>query len=331
MQTRVRHSRIAHHRVAKMEPTVTIGLPVFNGERYLAEAIESILAQSYADFELIISDNASNDGTSEICMRYAAVDRRVRILRHDVNVGGAANFNGVFGAARGRYFKWAAHDDVLHRDNLARTLATLEAAPDAVAVHSRVELIGAAGERLGDDPFPLRCVDSPRPSERFADLVLTPHWNLWTYALMRANVLAQTDLLAPYTSSDRVLLAHLALLGRFIELPDVLLFFRDQPERASKKIPDRLRRRRWLSAVGPLPVAEWYDPSNAGRIGFPQWTLWRRYFEVVRRVDLPATERAACQLALLRWLLRNRNAIKLVRDVLLAAERRLQRTAETAP
>lgn len=314
-----------------MEPTITIGLPVFNGERFLAQAIDSILAQSYADFELIISDNGSTDGTSEICKRYAAIDRRVGVMRQAVNQGGAANFNCVFQAARGRYFKWAAHDDVLHRDNLAHSLAALEAAPDAVAVHGQVELIGVDGEPLGADPFPLRHVGAPRPSERFADLILTPHWNLWAYALMRPNMLAQTDLFAPYTSADRVLLAHLALLGRFVELPEVLLFFRDQPERASRKIPDRLRRRRWLRAVGPLPALEWYDPANAGRIAFPQWTLWRHYFDVVRRVDLPASERTACQLALLRWLLHNRNAVKLGRDLLLAAERRLQGAAQTAP
>ena len=307
-----------------MQPTISIGLPVFNGERYLAEAIESILAQSFEDFELIVSDNASDDRTAEISRGYAAGDRRVRVIRHDVNIGGAANFNSVFHAARGRYFKWVAHDDVLHPDNLARTLAVLEATPDAVAVHCRVEVIGAAGERLGGEPFPLRRIGSARASERFADLILTPHWNLWTYGLMRPSALAKTDLLAPYTSSDRVLLAHLALLGRFIELPEVLFFFRDQPERASKKIPDRLRRQRWLRAVGPLPAAEWYDPAKAGGIFFPQWNLWRRYFEVVRRADLPANERVACQLALVRWLLRNRNAIKLVRDVLLAAEHRLQ-------
>jgi hypothetical protein len=251
-------------------------------------------------------------------------------VRHDVNIGGAANFNSVFHAARGRYFKWMAHDDVLHADNLARTLAAMEASPDAVAVHCRVEVIGATGERLGAEPFPLHHLHSPRPSERFADLVLTPHWNLWTYALMRPSVLAKTALLAPYTSSDRVMLAHLALLGRFVELPEVLFFFRDQPERASKKIPDRLLRPRWLRAVGPLPAAEWYDPAKAGGTFFPQWNLWRRYFEVVSRVDLSASEKAACRLALLRWLLRNRNAIRLVRDLLLAAEQRLQRGARAS-
>lgn len=315
----------------KTEPIVTVGLPVFNGERYLAEAIESILAQSYGDFELILSDNASTDGTAEICARYAAGDQRVRVVRHDTNVGAAANFNGLFRAARGAYFKWAAHDDVLHADYLARTLAVLEMTPDAVAVHSRVGFIGAAGECLGDDPFPLRRVGSPRASERFEDVVLTSHWSFWAFALMRTSLLARTGLIGSYTSSDRVLLAHLALLGRFIEFPEVLFFSRDHGERALKKIPNRLRLPRWLRAVGPLPAAEWYDPAHAGRIFFPQWNLWRRYHDVVRNADLPAAERARCRLVLLRWLLRNRNAAKLFRDVILAVEQRLQSGAGTAP
>jgi glycosyltransferase involved in cell wall biosynthesis len=301
-------------------PTVTIGLPVFNGERYLASAIESILAQTFTDFELLLSDNASTDATPDICADFAARDDRVQFERNDANVGAAANFNRVFRRAHGRYFKWAAHDDLLEREYLARTVEALRANPDAVAAHSSVEFIDGDGRRLHADPFPLHRVGSPRPSERFADLVLTPHWSFWSFALMRTEMLNRTDLIGSYTSSDRVLLAQLALLGRFVQVPEVAFLSRDHPERALKRVPNRLRLPRIFRAIGPLPAAEWYDPAHSERIVFPQWYLWSRYWDVVRRAALDPAEHAGCRRALLQWLLRNRNAIKLVRDLALAAE-----------
>ena len=94
-------------------PRVSIGLPVYNGELFLENALDSILSQTYSDFELIISDNASDDKTEEICRSYAARDKRVRYSRNAHNLGAAPNYNRVYHLARGRYFKWASHDDVL--------------------------------------------------------------------------------------------------------------------------------------------------------------------------------------------------------------------------
>src|SRR5690242_8068616 len=87
---------------------VTIGMPVWNGERFISQAIESLLAQTYGDFELLISDNASTDATADICHAYASRDRRIRYLRQQRNLGANANYNAVFGQSSGRYFKWAA-------------------------------------------------------------------------------------------------------------------------------------------------------------------------------------------------------------------------------
>src|SRR5262252_3377793 len=113
-------------------PTVSVGLPVYNGERYLEESIDSILAQTYTDFELIISDNASTDRTECICRRYAAADARVRYYRNERNIGGYPNHSRVFSLARGRYFRFAAHDDVCDRQLLARCVEALELHPEAV-------------------------------------------------------------------------------------------------------------------------------------------------------------------------------------------------------
>ena len=92
---------------------VSIGMPVFNGEKYLRESIESILDQTYQNFELIISDNASTDRTQEICLEYARKDNRISYYRNDKNLGGPRNYNRVFELSSAEYFKWAAYDDVL--------------------------------------------------------------------------------------------------------------------------------------------------------------------------------------------------------------------------
>ena len=123
-------------------PTVSIGLPVHNGATFLAEAIESILAQTFPGFELVISDNASTDRTPEICRSYAAADGRIRYYRQETNIGAAQNYNVVFQRSSGKYFKWAAHDDLIRPTFLARCVAALEADPEAVLCHSVVEIVG---------------------------------------------------------------------------------------------------------------------------------------------------------------------------------------------
>ena len=105
---------------------VAIGLPVYNGEAFVEEAIESILAQTFADFELIISDNASNDRTAEICRRYVSRDERVRYVKQSVNLGAAANHNAVVRLSRSEYFKWAAHDDVLAHEFIQECVRVLD-------------------------------------------------------------------------------------------------------------------------------------------------------------------------------------------------------------
>ena len=104
--------------MSENEPRVSIGMPVYNGEKYLEEAIQSILAQTYSDFELVISDNASTDKTQEICLEYAARDSRVRYHRNEKNLGAAPNYNRTFELSTGQYFKWADYDDLLAEEFL---------------------------------------------------------------------------------------------------------------------------------------------------------------------------------------------------------------------
>jgi len=131
--------------MAYVKPRVSIGVPVYNGESYLACALDSMLGQTYGDFELIISDNASTDRTPEICRQYAARDPRVRYLREEQNRGLAWNFNRVVEVSRGDYFKWAAYDDVCAPSFLARTVEVLDNDPHVILATSVAALIDAQG------------------------------------------------------------------------------------------------------------------------------------------------------------------------------------------
>ena len=146
------------HVVSSRAPRVSVGLPVFNGERYLARAIESVLRQDFADFELVVSDNASTDRTGEICEEYARRDARVRYVRNPRNLGAGPNYDRCFRLARGEYFKWAAHDDRLAPDYLSQTGAALDAAPDAVLCTTATAEIGpdAAGREGPSAASPAR-------------------------------------------------------------------------------------------------------------------------------------------------------------------------------
>src|SRR2546425_2550054 len=126
-------------------PLVSIGLPVYNGENYVREAIESILDQGFADFELIISDNASTDRTGEICREWISRDSRVRYYKSEVNRGLAWNFNRVFELACGRYFLWVSHDDRVGEDYLSRCLEVLERYSGVVLCFSNSNYINETG------------------------------------------------------------------------------------------------------------------------------------------------------------------------------------------
>ena len=130
-------------------PHVSVGMPVYNGERYIAQAIESILSQTFPDFELIICDNASTDATEGMCLEYAAEDPRVRYYRNDRNRGAAWNHNRVVELARGEYFRWQCHDDYCDATLLERCLAVLHGDPSVVLCYPQFVRVDEQGRRLG--------------------------------------------------------------------------------------------------------------------------------------------------------------------------------------
>jgi glycosyltransferase involved in cell wall biosynthesis len=275
-------------------PRVSIGLPVFNGEKFLCDALDSILAQTFRDFELIISDNASTDRTREICESYAAKDDRVQLVYNDVNLGAARNYNIVVERSTGEYFKWAAHDDVCAPEFLERCVAVLDKDPSIVLCYPKMVDIDDDGKNLGtrDISHIPRSERGayPTPHERFRRLIRTDYTCEEVFGLMRLTVLRRTKLILSYTDSDRTLLAELALHGRFHEVPEVLFYHRMHQGMSTKVFAN------WSERVS------WFDPARAGKPAFP---LCRQFSELVKsvvRAPLRARERTLCLFWMGPWI-----------------------------
>jgi glycosyltransferase involved in cell wall biosynthesis len=265
-------------------PKISIGLPVYNGQVYLGGAIQSILEQSYRDFELIISDNASTDGSEEICRKYAAQDPRIRYFRNEKNIGAAPNHNRVFELSTGEFFKWAAHDDLYPKQMLERCIEVLEKAPESVSlVYSQAEMINESGVSLGIKSDPVEKRD-PRPSARLAQLLLNIREYNATYGLMRSKFVRQTRLEGSFPYSDKVFLAELALLGELWEIREPLLYLRAHAGRST------------FANTNPDALREWYDPVEAKKAAVVPLKT-RADLEIVRsvwRLRLPLGERILC-------------------------------------
>lgn len=247
-------------------PSVTIGLPVYNGEAYLEEALRSLVTQTYPDIEIIVSDNASTDRTMEICRDFAAQDRRVRFLRNPQNIGATANYNRLVDEARGVYFKWAAHDDNCRPDFVAACITALDAEPSAVLCYPSTLVIDGQGVIVSKyrDGIDLR---DPDPAERLRcylrrNFIRAKGMCNPIFGLCRTTLLRRTRLIQNFIGSDRTLLAHLALLGDVIELP-LFLFERRVHAQTSTMADSRFSSRAsWFSANGSRHKRTGFEFNN---------------------------------------------------------------------
>jgi glycosyltransferase involved in cell wall biosynthesis len=224
-------------------PAVSIGLPVYNGENYLHWALSALLEQDFEDFELIICDNASTDGTQMICRAFGEKDPRIRYVRNERNIGLASNHNRTFELARGKFFKWAAHDDGFPKAMLGRFVEVLRNSPPRVSlVYSRCEYIDEQGNSQGVESDGVD-MDDPWPHRRLAHFLKYVHMYNCPYGLIRSSALRQTRLFGLYPMSDHVLFAELAMLGVLVELPEPLLQIRRHAGRTftANKAPVALR------------------------------------------------------------------------------------------
>lgn len=274
-------------------PRVSIGLPVYNGARYLPTAIDSILAQTVEDIELIICDNASTDDTEAICRRYAEDDSRVRYYRHPENLGAAPNYNATLARARAPYFRWACHDDVLAPTNLERCLAVMEQNPAVVLAAPRVEVIDEHGTVLPEQPWIRRLhLRSPNPAERLAGFFEAYRWGgcgTQLFGLMRTETLRNTAQHGDYPSADFLVIAEMALAGLVAEVDDVLFQKRLHPNNSIQGNNFEVEK-----------VAAWFNPKHKGTLPWLEVRWLSEFVKAIARAPMTTGERLSCYRVLLR-------------------------------
>lgn len=210
-------------------PRLTIGVPVYNGEAYLDEALSSVVAQDYDDMEIVISDNGSTDGTADIIAGHLS-DPRVRLVRHHRNRGGVWNVNYLVGEARGQFFKWAYYDDRLRPGYVRTCMDAVDAyGPSAVAVHTRVVVIDQDGRFLAERDDADLGLDAPSAAARIGHLLGKLAGQL-EFAIHRTDALRRTGVIQPFIGCELAMLTNLLAQGPAIPVPDQLLELRRHPQ-----------------------------------------------------------------------------------------------------
>jgi glycosyltransferase involved in cell wall biosynthesis len=272
---------------------LTIGMPIYNGERFVAETLDSILAQD-CDFELVISDNGSTDGTEAICQRYAATDARVKSHRYDSNRGAAWNYNNCFRLSQGRYFKWAAYDDLLAPGFCSKCLDILDADPEVVLAYARASVIDEAGRFVRDDSDRMNLTDESPPvrfAQYFAAYVGHNICNP-VFGIFKSDVLKRTHLIGNFLSSDQILLGEIALHGKIREVPEGLFLFRWHPQNS-------------MSAFNAAQRLLWFDPTRGGKLCLVHWQWVRNLSVAIDRAPMTAADKWRCRGKLYWWAIQN--------------------------
>ena len=281
-------------------PAVSICLPVYNGENYVAAAVESMLAQTFTDFELIITDNASTDRTEEICRKFAAADPRVRYHRNERNVGGARNQAIAVEFSRGRYVRLSAHDDKMAPTHLEECVAVLEERPDVVIAFTGTIAIDDVDAEIGRYCSTRGTADTP--SRRFRELIFRDHGCESIYGVIRGNVLRSVPPMENFTESDRVFLCRLAFHGPFASIDRPLFYKRFHSKNWYLNWRDRMA---------------WFNPDTKGKATFPHWLELSSLSNAVVTAPIPLLERLRCGAIVVYWVMRH--APHLAKDLLVAA------------
>jgi glycosyltransferase involved in cell wall biosynthesis len=271
----------------KIAPRVTLALPVYNGENFIENAIQSILCQTFTDFELIVSDNASNDRTLDIVKAYQQRDERIRLIQNEQNIGAAANYNVGFLRARGEYLKWCAHDDQIDPGHVAMLVTKLDRDPHLSLAFGKTICVDATGQEVPMVGVEMPEILDPDPVERFMNTIIYAGTCFPIFGLFRREALGRTTLHRPYYGSDRALLAEAALMGRFGFVPKAIFYNRDHGER-SINIRDKLAR------------SFWQNGTKNRRTAAEHLNLLQHFFEISgRHPDIASPLRM--RLALLRF------------------------------
>jgi glycosyltransferase involved in cell wall biosynthesis len=281
-------------------PKVSIGIPVYNGGPFFAECLESVARQTFEDLEVVISDNASTDETADVARSFTQRDPRFSYVRFDENRGAAANWNRVVELARGTYFKWLAADDLIEPTYIERCVAVLDQEPDVVLVTPRVRLIDSTGRPLrkaaGTDRYvaphgetklapraPVTGLASRSAVRRFRSVVLfVTDSGLAAYdmSLIRLDALRSTLLVEPYVGAEKILLAQLSLVGRFVLVPEVLYSWRIHADHMGSK--------------SPAEATRGLDPTWTGRFPMMGPRQILGYLRAIRIADVDPITKLGC-------------------------------------
>lgn len=266
---------------------VTIGMPVYNAERYIMEALQSLVGQTYSDFEIIICDNASTDETFNICHEFCKKHKNITVIKNEKNIGAAANFNLVASKAKSEYFKWASYDDICHRDLIKKCVEFLDKNKDVDLCYSVAGRIDENGSHLDDYQFDLNTMSDKR-WERFSDLIVKRHNCHFVFGVFRTKELKNTCLILSHEGSDRILLGEIGLAGKMYEIPEVLFFRRDHPN-----VSMRIERQNRIA---------WFDPLKSGRMTYPNWRIMVEHARSIFLFPMAITEKLKCFRVLLHHI-----------------------------
>ena len=269
-------------------PRVSVGLAVRNGKGWVENCIESILAQDFEDFELVISDNASDDGVTETLANYARADERIRLNVNPANIGLHQNMNRVLRLARGTFFRWISADDWLEQGYLSKCVKTLEDRTDAIGVTTGFTVYSPEGAMRWQDyrgEFP----SSGDAAQRFERMLWFYHAGDAKYdpiyGMYRRSRLLESRMLRRSEQADWLICAELALIGPIIHIPDRLANRTQKPRRGL----DRVAFRRRLDPIRSEELRTW--PSRT----------YRDLRDIVGSAELTEDQLRRCKMALRRF------------------------------
>jgi glycosyltransferase involved in cell wall biosynthesis len=270
------------------KPLISVGMPVFNAENFIEQALASISGQTFEDWELIVCDNASTDRTQAICEAWVDRDPRISYTRNDRNYGAAYSYNRTFELASGKYFKWAAHDDLISANFLTTCIELLERHPDAVVAYGRTAFMDEAGVTISER-HERHDLTAASPSARFDEMITYMGHCTPLHGLMCASALAQTQRHGAYPHADRVLLLELSLLGTLREASDAVYFLRQHARSSLRANPDT------------PSLWRWFDTSAKGSTRNPFFNLTFENLRAVNRSHIGPREKLRCHARVARF------------------------------
>lgn len=225
-----------------MTPRISVIVPIYNQVRFIRETVDSVLSQDYENVELVLSDDGSTDGTTEILREYAAEEpERVKLVASEQNTGIAGAFNRALDAHTGNYVAWLGGDDVMLPGKLSRQVAVLEARPDVIGCcHDADVFDSASGRSYGRFTEIYNGRSGVR--EGGVELLLDP-----TYLMLPSTMMVRSAAIGSLRFDPRIRVSndwlfdiHLFRHARVTGIDDVLARYRRHERNATSRGPDAL-------------------------------------------------------------------------------------------